>query len=167
MDTVSLYLFTLATICFVVFILQMLNKTILRIFPEKYEELKHAYPDPLKKWKSKSSYFTAQGKSKGLGWRSALTIDVYADMLIVSTMGQGLVLPYDQYVFCPKNVWVFRSLVIENIPVHNTTHPTFLDSFVKLDETTSLELLLSTDQIDYILNLAAPFQAERQENSSK
>lgn len=114
------------------------------VLPEKYSELKQKYPYPL------HGYSCLSGSLKfgliPLYFRGFLKIDVYEKMIIVSSMGQGLCLPYDKYIFEQRQILFYHALVVKTLSED--------DKGYKQKSKSILEIHLSQDKIDTILHLA-------------
>ncbi len=152
MEIISFILFVLFFMCFMFFIFKLLNTQLSCVFTENYAILKQKYPLPLHSWRFLSGCLTT--KSIFCFWfRGMLKVDVYPDMLVVSSMGQGVCLPYDKYVFHKKQL-LFNDLVIENLPVHKKNGFFPITGPIDFGEFTTLKISLSASKIDTILKLA-------------
>ena len=152
MKFVILVLVVAFVVWFALFVLKMLKAQIASVFTENYAELKRIYPIPLHTWKGLTGSLSTQSLI-AFQFKKTLKIDVYADMLIVSAMGQGLCLHYDQCVFKQKQVLLLRYLIIENLPVQGSSRKGFT-GLIDFGHLTTLQVLLSASQIDTIVKLA-------------
>ena len=152
MELIFFVLFILFFVCFMYFIFKLLNTQLSRVFTENYAVLKQQYPFPIHSWKFLSGCLTT--KSIFCFWfRGMLKVDVYPDMLIVSSMGQGVCLRYDKYTFHKKQL-LFNDLVIENLPVHKKNSFSPVIGPIDFGKFTTLKISLSAKKIDTILKLA-------------
>lgn len=114
------------------------------VLPEKYSLLKQKYPYPL------HSYILLSGCFKSglmpVRFRGFLKIDVYEKMIIVSSMGHGLCLPYDKYIFEQRKFLFYHTLVVKTLSED--------DKGYKQKSRSILEIRLSQEKIDTILQLA-------------
>lgn len=149
MEIIFIALFVLFFICFAIFVITFIKKQISRVFTEKYSELKQKYPSPLHTWGGLSGSLSS--KYNMFPWiiRGLLKIDVYERMLIISTMGQGLCVPYAKYALKRKKE-LMNYLLIENLPVYGKSDISLID----FKKTSTLEIILSADKINIILKLA-------------
>ena len=152
MIPIFIVLFILFFICFAFLVFKILKKQLSRVFTENYATLKQKYSTPLYTWRFLSGHLTT--KSPLFFWlRSMLKIDVYPDILIVSSLGQGVCLRYDKYKFQQKRL-LLNCLVIENLPVHKKHGFSPIIGPIDFGEFTTLNILLSDNKIDTILKLA-------------
>ena len=150
MEPIFIILFILFFACFAFFIFKLLKRQLSRVFTEDYSLLKQKYPSPLHTWKFVSGYLTT--KSIFCFWfRGMLKVDVYSDMIIVSSMGQGICLRYDKYSFLREKI---SYLVIGNLPVLKKSNFIPFIELIDFGEVTDLKILLSAEEIDTILKLA-------------
>ncbi|MBP5404043.1 MAG: hypothetical protein J6Y17_03010 [Elusimicrobiaceae bacterium] len=153
MKFIFLILFVSFAVCFAIFVLKVIKAQIARVFTENYAKLKQIYPTPLHTWGGLTGSLSTKWITN-LQFRGTLKIDVYADMLIVSAMGQGLCLRYDQYVFKQKQVLFLHYLVVENLPVQGKSSTAAFTGPIDFGQLTTLQVLLSVKKIDTIIKLA-------------
>jgi len=114
------------------------------VLPEKYSELKQKYPYPLHSYGCLSGYL--KFGLMPVRFRGFLKIDVYEKMIIVSSVGQGLCLPYNKYIFEERQILFYHTLVVKTLSED--------DKGYKQKSRSILEIHLSQDKIDTILHLA-------------
>ena len=114
------------------------------VLPEKYSELKQKYPYPL------HSYGWLSGCFKSglvpVRFQGLLKIDVYENMIIASSLGQGVCLPYNEYIFEERQILFYHALVVKTLPED--------DKGYKQKSRSILEIKLSSQKINTILSLA-------------
>lgn len=79
-------------------------------------------------------------------FRGFLKIDVYEKMIIVSSVGQGLCLPYDKYIFEQRKFLFYHTLIVKTLSED--------DKGYKQKSRSILEINLSQEKINTILQLA-------------
>ena len=122
---------------------------IARVFTQNYEELKQLYPTPLYTWKVWGVFFHSDPWNiDGYPVRRIFKLDVYEDMLIVSTGRKGACLRYDQCVLKYEKALFGHWLDIEILPVQEKSEG------APSGPTENLRLDMSTDKINIILQLA-------------
>ena len=131
----------------------MLKAQVARVFTQDYKELKRLYPAALHTWGGLTGSLSTKWITN-FQLKRTLKIDVYADMLIVSAMGQGLCLRYDQYVFKQKQVLLLNYLIIENLPVQAKTNTDSFAGPTDFAPLTTLQVLLPAQKIDTIVKLS-------------
>ncbi len=138
----DIYFFPLFIIGFV-FLFFIITKKVSSVLPEKYSLLKQQYPNPL------YSYGWLSGRIKlglvPLNFQGLLKIDVYEKMVIVSSLGQGLCLPYDKYIFEQKQFLFYHYLIVKTLSESGGYQE---------KPKTILEIKLSSNKINTILSLA-------------
>ncbi len=144
-------------VCFFIFIvvmfffikLKIIQEQISCVFIEKYSEIKKQHPFPLKTWRWKTGNL---GKKYGLRLQInfLLKVEVYPYMLLVSTLGRVICLPYDYYIFQCKR-FILNYLLIERIPVREGGIIYLLNG---CDKFTELRIYLSSSKINTILEIA-------------
>ena len=150
MEQIYIVLFLLFFVGFAIFVFTMLKRQLSRVFTENYTELKQRFSKPLYTWRFLSGFLNT--KSIMPFWfRGMLKIDVYSDMLIVSAVGQGLCIGYNQYILKQKRELFMNCLVIEDLPVQNKS--TFFWGPIDFGKTTYLQIGLSEKKIDIIMDL--------------
>ncbi len=151
MEPIFIILFILFFVCFMFLIFKLLKTQLSHVFTEDYDELKQKYPSPLHTWMFLSGYLTTKSIFFGFRFQGLLKVDVYPDMLIVSSMGQGICLHYDKYLPIKEEV---PYLVIENLPVNKKNSFSPFIGPMDFGEFTTLKIGLSAEKIDTILKLA-------------
>ena len=152
-DVYMLPIFMLFFACFLIFILVMIKKHLSRVFTEKYSVLKQQYPSPLYTWGGLSGSLSTKWIFPFI-FRGMLKIDVYEKMIIVSSIGQSICLPYDKYIFTQKQQMSLNNLIIENLPVYDKRKYFPFLGPIDFSETTTLRITLTKNKINTILSLA-------------
>jgi len=153
MKLVFIILFLSFGVWFATFILKMLRAQISRVFTQNYKELKQIYSSPLYTWGGLTGYLSNKG-ARPFKFTRTLTLDVYPDMLIVSAMGQGLCLRYDQWIFKQKQELFGLYLVIENLPIQGKSNCNGFYGPMDFNQLTTLQVCLSAQKIDIIVKLS-------------
>lgn len=141
-DVYIVPVFILFFLCFWVFVLFIIRKIMSSVFTEKYSLLKQIYPYPL------HSYGWLSGRFKGMisvRFNGLLKIDVYENMIIVSSLGKGVCFPYNEYIFEHKQILFYNALVVKTLPKYDEDQE---------EPKTILEIKLSSNKINTILSLA-------------
>ena len=150
MEHVYIMLFFLFFVSFAIFVFKLIKIQLSRVFTENYTDIKRRLPKPLYTWRFLSGYLSTKSiipfRFKGI-----LKIDVYSNMLIVSAMGKGLCIAYDQYVFKQKRELFINCLIIEDLPVQNKS--TFFKGPIDFGKTSNLQIGLSEKNTNIIMNL--------------
>lgn len=153
MKFILIALFLSLFIWFASLVLKVLKEQIARIFTQDYKELKQMYPAPLHAWGGLTGSLATR-RIADFQLRGTLKLDVYKDMLIVSTLGKGLCLHYDTYVLKQKKALFGHYLVIENILVQNKSSGSFFVGVADFGSSTNLQILLPEDKRTILLKLA-------------
>ena len=151
MELIFIILFILFFACFAFFIFKFLKMQLSRVFTENYAILKQKYPSPLHTWRFLSGCLTTKSIFCFL-FRGMLKVDVYSDMIIVSSMGQGICLRYDKYEFRQERLLLNR-LEIDKLPVIRSNNNIPFIGLIDFGKFTTLKIGLSVKKIDIILKL--------------
>ena len=142
------------------------KQDIARVFTEDYAEIRRAHPHPLHSYRFVSGRlrtktvlpFRFRGRPlefpNALHCRATLRLDLHPDMLVVSTMGQALRLPYARRTFKHEQCGFLHTLSVENLPVREKPAAERFPNPVDFDTTTTLTLQLGKGRIARIEALA-------------
>jgi len=153
MKFVFIILFLSFAIWFATFVLKTLKAQISRVFTHDYKELKQTYPTPLYTWGGLTGSLSTKWITN-FQFRRTLKLDVYEDMFIVSALGKGLCVRYDQCIFKRKQVLFLHYLVVENLPVQGKSSSPAFTGPTDFGQLTNLQILLSSNKMNIILKLA-------------
>lgn len=144
---VGFFIFVVVMFFFIKF--KIIQEQISYVFAEKYSEIKKLHPFPLKTWRWKTGNL---GKKYGFRFQInfLLKVEVYPYMLLVSTLGRAICLPYDHYVFQSKR-FILTHLLVERVPVREGGLIYLLNGH---DKFTDLRIFLSSSKINTVLEIA-------------
>ncbi|MBQ9578288.1 MAG: hypothetical protein IJR28_02015 [Ottowia sp.] len=137
-----------------VLVWMLLKQGIARIFTEHYATLRQSLPPPLETYKWASGGLRTKGAP--LRWNHTLRLGIYPDMLLASSMGQALRLPWRQHDFTRRT----SSLVIDHLPVREKSSAGFFPNPLDFGQETTFTIQLSKKRLDFIETLIKQARGE-------